>query len=193
MQHRVARAVSNGVVAAGTAGAIATACWLLNRFLDGSEHKRIATAAACRGLDETTEDDGRYDGGESFALLPVVSESDNEDEDEGAVGYTRDYFTPRYDVCMLAVSVQTQVDSLSDVSSGHSSGCRLCRAAAPVESCDPTVDLDEKVRTLSFYETDSSSDGSVLSIASDEDEDLEGRRARARACSRTEQWLYVRL
>ncbi|KAG6616595.1 pirin-like protein [Phytophthora cinnamomi] len=151
MQYRVARAISKAVVAAGTAGAIATACWLLTRILDDSKHKRVANTSAYIDVDEAITDDdmddGEYDrvvdnyhqqfeedAGDSFALLPVVSESDDESE-ALAMGYTGDFFTPRHDVCMLSVSVQTQVDSLSHVPpSSDPSDCRLCRAA--VERCD---------------------------------------------------------
>ncbi|KAE8999038.1 hypothetical protein PR003_g18045 [Phytophthora rubi] len=214
MQYRVARAISRAVVAAGTAGAIVTACWLLNRILDDSEHKRIANAPTKINVDETfadDESDDEYDrtdsyqrrqvdadADDSFALLPVVSESDDESEDD-AMGYTGDFFTPRYDVCMLAVSVQTQVDPLSDVPPVDASDCRLCRAATEGESCDSAAgqgyDLDEKPRALSFSETDSSSGGSVLSIASNTADvhDEESWKRRGRTCSRTEQWLYVRL
>ncbi|KAG6615346.1 pirin-like protein [Phytophthora cinnamomi] len=207
MQYRVARAISKAVVAAGTAGAIATACWLLTRILDDSKHKRVANTSAYIDVDEAITDDdmddGEYDrvvdnyhqqfeedAGDSFALLPVVSESDDESE-ALAMGYTGDFFTPRHDVCMLSVSVQTQVDSLSHVPpSSDPSDCRLCRAA--VERCDPAaVAVGEKPRALSFSETDSSSNGSVLSIASDtaDDHEEDPWQRRERACSRTEQWL----
>lgn len=198
MQYRVARAISRTIIAVGSAGAIVTACWLLNRILDGSEHKRLANTPTY--LDEDDDDDDNYDGAgsyqqrqleaeadDSFALLPVVSESDGESEDD-AMGYTGDFFTPRYDVCMLAVSVQTQVDPLSDVPPADSSDCRLCRAAT---ATGQDVELDEKPRTLSFSETDSSSNGSALSTASNSVDGHEEESWQRRGSSRTEQWLYV--
>ncbi|KAG7378961.1 hypothetical protein PHYPSEUDO_009249 [Phytophthora pseudosyringae] len=207
MQYQAARAiVTRAVVAAGTASAIATVCWLLNRILDGSQREGIEDAHAYldttggysddeRDGDYSDQEQERVDTDDSFALLPVVSESDDE-SDEDALGYTADYFTPHYDVCVLSVSVQTLVDPLSHVPAVDSSDCRLCRAAAaPPESCDAARDgadlVGAKLRALSFSETDSSSNGSVFSIASECDDELDDEKPVQR--SRTEQWLYVRL
>lgn len=202
MQSRAARTISKAIVAVGTAGAVATACWLLNRIL---ERKRVEVAKTYINAKATSTVDNydriksyqqqqEHDAGDSFALLPVVPESDGESE-EDAMGYTADYFTPHYDVCMLSVSVQTLVDPLPDVPPVDRSECRLCRAAA--KSCDTAsdgVEVGEKVRALSFSDTETSSNTSVLSMASEcgEDQD-EGFMQRPRTCSRTEQWLYVRL
>ncbi|KAL3662022.1 hypothetical protein V7S43_012829 [Phytophthora oleae] len=196
MQSRAARAITKAVVAAGTAGAIATACWLLNRILDGSDDKRIEDGIEYVDTKDTDIDsDNEYDkyyseqeldANDSFALLPVVSESDDE-SDEDALGYTADYFTPQHDVCVLSISVQTLVDPLPDI---LPSDCRLCRA---VESCDASsedLDLGGKLRALSFTESDSS-DGSVFSFISElnDPDEHEMPVQRTRAHSR----LYVRL
>ncbi|GMF09863.1 unnamed protein product [Phytophthora lilii] len=204
MQSRVTRVVAKAVVAAGTAGAIVTACWFLNRILDGSERNCIENGPADLNIHTTdaVDSDDEYDGlyqqpidtDDSFALLPVVSEVDDESE-EDAVGYTGDYFTPHYDVCMLSVSAQ--VDPLPDVPAFATRDCRLCRAAAAGDGDDaatPDIDLGEKVRSLSFTETDSSSNASVLSVTSEADEAYDDEALqRPRTCSRTKQWLYVRL
>ncbi|KAL4157034.1 hypothetical protein PRNP1_006060 [Phytophthora ramorum] len=204
MQSRAARAISRAVVAASTAGTIATACWLLNRILDGSERKCIEEYVdlndeSCEDSDYDSYQQQKFNGDKSFALLPVVSESDDESEDD-AVGYTDDYFTAPYDVCMLSVSVQTQVDSLPNVPPVDTSDCRLCRAAAATGAMDTAgalqdLPVDEKVRALSFSETESSSDGSVLSFASElgDGSDEEALQQQPWTCSRTKQWLYVRL
>ncbi|POM59733.1 Pirin-like protein [Phytophthora palmivora] len=172
-------------------GAISTAWWLLNRILDGG-HKCIEDASAhltTNFTDREDEGDGYYSDHEqldddSFALLPVVSESDDE-SDEDAMDYTSDYFTPSYDVCMLSVNVQARVDPLQAV---PTKDCRLCRAASECTNTTSNgIDLNGKARTLSFTETDCSSDGSVLSVASEFDEDEQPEQ------QRTEQWLYVRL
>ncbi|KAF1794075.1 hypothetical protein GQ600_23145 [Phytophthora cactorum] len=199
MQSRATRAITKAVVAAGTAGAIATACWLLNRILDGSDHKCIEDPphisktrkpTATMNVMETTATRPAVCPDDSFSLLPVVSESD--DESENAMGYTGDYFTPHYDVCMLSVSIQTVVDPLPDV---PSSECRFCRAAEATEDYDAArndFDLGVKHRALSFSETECSSNRSAVSIASElgDDEEVEDP---VRMRSRTEQWLYVRL
>ncbi|ETM32826.1 hypothetical protein PPTG_05964 [Phytophthora nicotianae INRA-310] len=198
MQSRVARALTKTIVAAGTASAIATACWLLNRILDGNDHKRIENLREYIEEKDNDEDDeyadysdysDYSDPDDGFALLPVVSESD--DESESAMGYTSDYFTPPYDVCMLSVSIQTVVDPLSDVSSSE---CRLCKAADATEGFDAAgdgFDLDEKHRALSFTDTECSSNRSVLSVASEHGDDYEEGDVVRR--SRVDQWLYVRL
>jgi hypothetical protein len=195
MQSRAARAITKAVVAAGTAGAIATACWLLNRILDDSLGiKRIEEDPCCLDDQDTNSSgsDDEYDNerigdgdGDSFALLPVVFEFDDESD---AMDYTADYFTPRHDVCMLSVSVQTQVDPLQDVPAVDARDCRLCRAAAAAtqsfDAANASLDLGDKLRALSFSDTDSSS-GSVLSLSSewgDHEEEYS-----------TKQWLYVRL
>ncbi|CAH0514649.1 unnamed protein product [Peronospora belbahrii] len=90
MQSRTLQAVSKAVVAAGTAGAITTACWLLNRILDDHEPKCIVDAETLHlhTKPTSTADDytistkysqqKEHDVNNSFALLPIVSESDEE-------------------------------------------------------------------------------------------------------------------
>ncbi|KAI9991852.1 hypothetical protein PInf_017272 [Phytophthora infestans] len=190
MQSRATRAITKAIVAAGTAGAMATACWLLNRILDGNNHKCIEELPSYIE-NEDSDSDGEYDGDfgdpdDSFTQLPVVSESDDEVA-EDAMGYTSEYFTPHYDVYMLSVSIQTFVDPLSDV---PSSECRLCRAAEAFEDHDAAGDgfaLGDKHRTLSFTDTECSS-RSVASIASEFNDFDEEDVVRT-----TEQWFYVRL
>ncbi|CAH0478058.1 unnamed protein product [Peronospora belbahrii] len=169
MQSRTLQAVSKAIVAAGTAGAITTACWLLNRILDDHEPKCIVDAETLHLHTKPTSTGDDYtistkysqqkehDVNNSFALLPTVSESDeevdldnsfallpivsesDEEVDGDAMDYITDYFTPPNDVCILSVSVPTLMDQLSHVSTDGIPDCRLCKAAA-IESSDLTID-----------------------------------------------------
>ncbi|CAI5730412.1 unnamed protein product [Peronospora destructor] len=197
MESRALRPISKAVVAAGTAGAIATACWLLNRILDDDELKRTDVATSYLNLKATTTFDDynttanyhqqrECDADESFALLPVVSDSDNE-FNEDAMDYTTDYFTPHYDVCIVSINVEAVDVPFNDLSE-----CRLCRAAT--ESYDTIgagIQLGKTTRTLSFSNTETSSNNSMLSLSSECGE--EEKIQRIQTCSKSRQWLYVRL
>ncbi|CAI5719311.1 unnamed protein product [Peronospora effusa] len=195
MESRALRPISKAVVAAGTAGAIATACWLLNRILDDDELKctEVTPSSYLNLKAFTTFDDYNQtantqqqqeenDTDKSFALLPIVSESDDE-IDEDAMDYTADYFTPLHDVCIVSVNVETVDVPVNDLSE-----CRLCRTA--VKSYD-SMQLDKKPRTLSFSNPETSSNDSLLSLSSEygEEEEIQGLQT----CSKSQQWLYVRL
>ncbi|CAH0488262.1 unnamed protein product [Peronospora farinosa] len=199
MESRALRPISKAVVAAGTAGAIATACWLLNRILDDDELQctEVTPSSYLNLMASTTFDDYNQtantqqqqeenDTDKSFALLPIVSESDDE-IDEDAMDYTADYFTPLHDVCIVSVNVETVDVPVNDLSE-----CRLCRTAVKsYDSIDDGMQLDKKPRTLSFSNTETSSNDSLLSLSSEcvEDEEIQGLQT----CSKSQQWLYVRL
>ena len=181
MHARATRAVSEVVVAAGTAGAIATAYWLLQHFLptDAEQLQQmdpIAARGSCRSEKTDDVDD-------SFAALPIVAEAESSDVNDDAKDYTADCYTPHYDVCVFAVRVQTQVKALSEAATDRlSMGCRLCDAEAD--------DL-ETASVLSMSDTASSSADSAAYLSSGyirEQEDV-----RLGSSFGTEQWLYVRL
>ncbi|CAI5730435.1 unnamed protein product [Hyaloperonospora brassicae] len=181
MHARASRAVSEVVVAAGTAGAIATAYWLLQHFLPTDDEQRqpmdtIAARGSCRS-DETRDVD------DSFAALPIVSEAESGDANDDARDYTADCYTPHDDVCVFAVRVQTQVKALSEAATDRLSiGCRLCDAEAD--------DL-ETASELSMADTASSSADSAAYLSSGYNSEQED--VRLGPSFGTEQWLYVRL
>uniref|UniRef100_A0AAV1UAT5 Uncharacterized protein n=1 Tax=Peronospora matthiolae TaxID=2874970 RepID=A0AAV1UAT5_9STRA len=196
MHSRATRAVSEVVVAAGTAGAIASAWWLLNQLLTADDRlKRIGTSSAYLDSEAVSSPNTSYpsaprrsyqserdhdidDGG--FASLPLVSESES-DTDEDAMSYTAEYYTPHHDVCMLSVSVQTLLSPLANASTA----CRLYEAE---------TDENETTSMLSFSDTELSSNGSALSLSSGYNEQEENWIVpRSLTYARTEQWLYVRL
>ena len=202
MDSRVLRPIAKAVVAAGTAGAIATACWLLDRILDDDTLKCTDAGTSDLHLKATTTVDDynttvnyhhhhqECNTDESFALLPLVADSDDkvDEVNEDVLDYTADHFTPHYDVCIVSVTVET----VDDVPFHDSSEDRLCSAA--VNSCDSIgngIQRSIKHRTLSFSNTEACSNDSELSLSSEcgEEDDMQ----RFPMCSKSQPRLYVRL
>uniref|UniRef100_M4BWF4 Uncharacterized protein n=1 Tax=Hyaloperonospora arabidopsidis (strain Emoy2) TaxID=559515 RepID=M4BWF4_HYAAE len=199
MHSRATRAVSEVVVAAGTAGAIASAWWLLNQLLTADDRlKRTSTSSAYLDSEAVASPNTSYpstptrsyqperdrDIDDGFTSLPVVSVSES-DTDEDAMDYTAEYYTPHHDVCMLSVSVQTLLNPLANASTDRTSDdCRLCEAEA---------DENGTASMLSFSDTESSSSGSALSLSNGYNEREENWIVPCSTHSRTEQWLYIRL
>ncbi|KAG7399163.1 hypothetical protein PHYBOEH_009623 [Phytophthora boehmeriae] len=189
MNTRLTRIFAKAAAAAGTAGTIALTCWLLDRMLTPDGRQVIERSN--EGNDSMDDQQQACDENESFALLPVVSESDEDSEEEAVVGYTDDSYTPQHDVCMLSVSVETLAGAEDDDVAVDTSSCRLCRVVDDYQ-------CDIRDRSLSFADTDSSSGDSVRSNSIDQYEEKTGSHMESpcdRNCRprRTENWLYVRL
>ncbi|KAL8007518.1 putative rmlC-like cupin domain superfamily, pirin, rmlC-like jelly roll [Plasmopara halstedii] len=136
IQTRATRAITKAIMAAGTAGTIASVYWLVSRIVDDNDYKRLNDSPKLTNAEITVNSDGYnedYSEEEDsecyhcnrFRDLPVIFESDNE-YTEDITGYTGDCYTPSNDICMLSVSIKTLDDSHLDVSSRE---CRLCEAA----------------------------------------------------------------
>ncbi|KAL7691751.1 hypothetical protein Plhal304r1_c008g0031701 [Plasmopara halstedii] len=195
IQTRATRAITKAIMAAGTAGTIASVYWLVSRIVDDNDYKRLNDSPKLTNAEITVNSDGYnedYSEEEDsecyhcnrFRDLPVIFESDNE-YTEDITGYTGDCYTPSNDICMLSVSIKTLDDSHLDVSSRE---CRLCEAA---ESKFAINYEDINAQRLYFPETECTNNESVVSAGSDME--AESSIQRNAANCKTEQWLYVRL
>lgn len=171
--------MTKAAVAAGTAGTIATAYWLLNRIFHNDGYKRIKVANEILYSDDGNDE---MNSDASFLMLPVVSESDESIND--SIGYTDECFPPHHDICMLSVCIETVDPFLSPISLSDD---RVCLAPSETES---TTFPSKKRRALSFTERDGQCRQTVIFGA---DGDVKEWKNSLQSSWTTSQRLYVRL